>query len=333
MKILLLGFGNVGRSLAAILAEKRGINAQVIGIVTKQHGSVVKASGLPIAQMAATFEERGRFDSSLPEWSPIDAPDATGSLNYDVLVELTTLSIDHRGEPATSHVRTALRRKKHVVCANKGPVAFAYQELRTLAAGSGRRLLFESTVMDGAPVFSLARSGLLGCNVTAVSGILNSTTNFVLSQMEQGHSLQEAVAQAQQKGIAEADPRNDLEGWDAAAKICVLWNVLGNGNLTPERVERQGITDIRPEDLARTLSRSRRMKLVARAWKEPARERATVKLEEVPLEDPFATVSGTGSILKIETDCMTPILVMQENPTVRDTAYGVLNDLLTIAAS
>jgi homoserine dehydrogenase len=340
MKILLLGFGHVGRKLAACLSSERQhlpglrhLDATVVGIVTRRHGSVVNASGISLEGAIAHYAAQGQFDASFPGFSTVEAQTAVDSLEYDVLLELTTLSITDQGEPAASYIRGALHRKKHVVCANKGPIAFAYQELRSLAERSGCWLLFESAVLDGAPVFSLARSSLLGCNVSAVSGILNSTTTFVLSQMEQGRPMDEAVARAQHEGFAEADPSHDLDGWDAAAKICVLWNVLGNGSLTPHQVERQGLSDLRPEAPRDALARSQRLKLVARAWKEGDRDRAMVRLEEFPRDHPFATVSGTGSILKIETDCMNPILIMQESPSILDTAYGVLNDCLTISSS
>ena len=333
MKILLLGFGHVGKAFASLLASSRYIDAHVVGIITRRHGSVINARGISLEDAIAAFTIHQQFNPASHGWSSLGAQAAVNSLDYDVLVELTTLSIEHDGEPAASHIRGALRRKKHVICANKGPIAFAYRQLRDLAASSGSLLLFESTVMDGAPVFSLARSSLLGCKVKAISGILNSTSNFVLSQMEQGHALEEALLQAQREGFAEADPGHDLEGWDAAAKICVLWNVLAGGDLTPRDVERHGITHAHADNIQDAHSRSGRLKPVARAWRESERDHAVVSLEEVSLEDPFATVSGTGSVLRIETDCMTPILIMQEGPTIKDTAYGLLNDLLTIASS
>lgn len=332
MRILLLGFGRVGRAVASLLLSGSHLDACIVGIITRHHGSIVNSSGVPLDRAIATYDRRGEFDQSTPGWSALESQTAVDRLDYDVLVELTTLSIERRGEPAASHVRGALRRKKHVVLANKGPIAFAYHELRALASESRCQLLFESTVMDGAPVFSLARSSLLGCKVTAVSGVLNSTTNFVLSEMEKGRTMSEAVESAQREGFAEADPRYDLEGWDAAVKVCVVWNVLGNGRLTPHGVTRSGIEGTRPEDVAEALTRSRRLKLVARVRRHAERDHATVALEELPLDDPFAGLSGTGSALRIETDCMSPIVITQMSPTLKDTAYGVLNDLLTIAS-
>jgi len=338
MRILLLGFGHVGRKLASLLSSEqhlhpgiRQLEAAVVGIVTLEHGCLYDPHGISLEEALEQYRVQGGFLATTAGSGPRSALDAVNSVDYDVLVELTTLSIEQGGEPALSYLRAALRRSKHVVCANKGPLAFAYQELRGLARATGRQLLFESTVMDGAPVFSLARSGLRGCTVKALSGILNSTTTYVLSQMERGFSLASAVEHAQQEGFAERQPLHDLEGWDAAAKICVLWNALADANITPHDVERTGITHITPAIAQEAVARSRPIRLLARAWTEAGRPRAVVGPEEIPVSDPLSVVSGTGAALRIETDCMNPILVMQEHPSVLDTAYGVLNDLLLVS--
>lgn len=336
MRILLLGFGHVGRKLASLLSNERPLHpriqqleAAVIGIVTHQHGSLYDPRGICLQEALEQYHSHGGF----PHSATGSTLDAVESVDYDVLVELTTLSIEQGGEPALSHLRSALRRSKHVVCANKGPLAFAYQELRGMARTFGCQLLFESTVMDGAPVFSLARGGLRGCTVKSLSGVLNSTTTYVLSQMERGFSLASAVEHAQQEGFAERQPLHDLEGWDAAAKICVLWNVLADASITPHDVDRSGITHLTPAMAQEAAARSRPLRLVARAWAEAGRPHAVVRPEEIPLSDPLSAVSGTGAALRVETDCMNPIIIFQEHPNVLDTAYGVLNDLVTVSES
>jgi homoserine dehydrogenase len=248
-------------------------------------------------------------------------------------VELSTLNITGKGEPAVSHVRAALSRKRHVVTANKGPAAFAFRELDSLARQNGVRFLFESTVMDGAPVFSLQRHALSGCRVTGLSGILNTTTNFAISRLEQGESLDSAVKTAQKLGFAEADPALDIEGWDAAAKTAILANVFMGANITPVQVERQGISELTAGAAGRALKNGRCLKLICRAWEEKGVVRARVGVEEISLRHPFAAVSGKGAALRLETDMMGPLLIIQENPTLEDTAAGVLQDLLTVAAS
>ena len=332
MKILLIGFGSVGRRLSAILAGDPArfpwlsrLNPSVVGIVTRTHGSAADPEGIDLARVLLP----GGFPGQASV--PMTAREAVGSLEYDVLVELSTLSIADRGEPAVSHVRAALTRKRHAVTANKGPAAFAHAELAGLARSSGVRFLFESAVMDGAPVFAMARASLKGCTVTGISGILNSTTNFILSQMEEGLSPEEALRRAQQEGFAEADPRLDLEGWDPAVKLSVLSTVLMGIPLPAESIQREGITRVTCESARKAREAGTRLKLVCRAWREGGEARGRVGVEEVSSDNPFATVRGSSSALRLETDLMGPITIMQENPTVTDTAYGVLNDLLTIA--
>ncbi|MGC9371697.1 MAG: homoserine dehydrogenase [Thermovirgaceae bacterium] len=337
MKALFIGFGNVGRKIASILARERerfpnlkDLAIEPVGIVTRSKGSLADPEGLDFNEALSMMEELGRFDPDSPACSKLESLEAAECLDYDVLVELSTLSIEKNGEPATSHIRTALSRGKHAVSANKGPVAFSYSEIAGLAREKGCRFLHETIVMDGAPVFNLARCTLKGCIVTGVEGIFNSTTNFVLTQMEQGVSLEDAVREAQRVGVAEADPSHDLEGWDAAAKTAALANVLMNAGITPFDVARTGISGVTQEEVAKAVAKGGHLKLICRAKPEGGSVRATVGVEEVEGRHYYAAVSGRGAVLRIETDLMGPIFVTQEDPTLYDTAYGVLDDLLTL---
>jgi homoserine dehydrogenase len=338
MKVLLIGFGNVGQKMAEILfleREKhpniRDLAVSFVGIVTRSHGSLVNNNGVNVVSALREIREEGRFSWTNFELTNIKGLDAVRQLDYDVLVELSTLSIREKGEPALSHVREALRRGKHVVTANKAPAAFAYRELRDLANSNGVSFLMESTVMDGTPVFNMARCGLKAAAITGVSGVLNSTTNFVLSRMEKGESLETAVAVAQKEGFAEADPSHDLEGWDASAKITVLANVLMDASLTPYEVDRQGITHITVTDAQRVVQSGKNLKLICKAWREGERVKAKVGLEEIERGHPFAPIRESGSILMIETDLLAPFVIMETDPTLYDTAFGVINDLSSIA--
>jgi homoserine dehydrogenase len=340
MKALFIGFGNVGRKVAEILSVKKekypklaGLNLQVVGITTRGHGSIVNPSGIGLKSALSEFTENGRFVSTNPYLFSSPVLQAVKNLDYDVLVELSTLSIEDHGEPAVSYVKEALMRGKNVVSANKGPVAFAYQELEMLAKKNNCEFLFESTVMDGAPVFAMARSSLKGCRVVGISGILNSTTNFILSQLEKGGSFEGALKVAQREGFAEADPRHDIEGWDAAAKIAILANVWLKANMTPLKVTREGIAGLSTKRVQAAVQRGKRLKLVCSANYRDDHLRASVKLREMASDHPFAQIDPRGSILKVETDLMNPFFIVQENPGLYDTAYGVLNDLLTSSAA
>jgi len=338
MRALLLGFGNVGQKMAEIVtlerAEHPGLEAldlSVVGLFTGSHGGLADPGGIDLEQALRWRRQEGRFKREHPGFSGLHGLDAVRTLDYDVLVEISVLSIRERGEPALSCVREALRRGCDVVTANKGPLAFAYDELATLAREKGVKLLHESTVMDGAPLFSMVRNSLRGCTIQGLSGILNSTTNFVLNEMERGVALQDAVRTAQEEGFAESDPSHDLEGWDAAAKITVLANALMGARQTPPDVEREGIQQVTPQQIRQVLERGKRLKLVCRAWRQAGNVRTRVGLEEVSQDHPFATLSGNGSVLRLETDLMGPLVVAQEEPTLSDTAYGVLNDLLILS--
>jgi len=333
LRALFVGFGNVGQRLAAMLTGERekypglaGLDLEAVAIFTGRHGGLVDQTGIGLEKALSQYREDGSFPAA-----PVTVLQALQTLDYDVLVELSTLIIADKGEPAISYVRTALERGRHAVTANKGPAAFAYRELAVLALKNGARFLFESAVMDGAPVFSL-KQALAGCRVTAVSGILNTTTNFVISRLEMGETLDSAVKTAQRLGFAEADPSLDLEGWDAAAKTAILANVFLGADIDPLQVERRGIGDLAAEAASRVMAAGRRLKLICRAELENGKVRAQVGPEEVPMDHYFAAVSGKGAALRLETDMMGPLWIIQEEPGLSDTAAGVLQDLITVAA-
>jgi len=333
LRAVIVGFGNVAQKLAAMLTEERekypgleGFELEPLAIFTGRHGGIVDARGIDLAKALRQYRENGKFPPPA-----MTVMQALQTLDFDVLVELSTLSIAERGEPAVAHARSALERGRHVVTANKGPAAFAYGELAELARKNGVRFLFESAVMDGAPVFSLGRA-LPGCRVTGFSGILNTTTNFVLARLEAGESMASAVETAQRLGFAEADPSLDLDGWDAAAKTAILANFFLAAGTDPLKVERQGITNLGAEAAARAMAEGKRLKLVCRAWTENGAVRAAVGPEEVPAGHYFAAVGGKGAALRLETDMMGPIWIVQENPGLADTAAGVIQDLLAIVA-
>jgi homoserine dehydrogenase len=225
-----------------------------------------------------------------------------------------------------------LGRGRHVISCNKGPLAFAFREIRKSADENGVAFLHETTVMDGSPVFDMARNCMRGNTILRIDGILNSTSNYVLCAMEKGQSFAEGVAGAQAEQIAEADPSNDLDGWDASVKIVALANVLMGADLKPEDVDRESMAGITPERVKTARERGNRIKMVCSAWRENNAVKASVKASEVPLEHPFALVDATGSIVRFETDLLGKILMTEENPDITTTAYGVITDLYALDA-
>src|SRR5436305_392414 len=292
MKLHLLGFGNIGRRLAEILADRAsypgldGLDVSVVAITTGSRGAAANPAGLDLGQVLAEISARGRFGEGYPDAATLTSEEALRVLDYDVAVEMTPLDIPGQGAAAIGHVRAALKRGRHVVTCNKGPLAWAWRPLRDLAREKGVAFLYETTVMDGAPVFNLAQRCLRGNTLLRIEGILNSTSNYVLCAMEKDQSLAEAVAAAQALGAAEADPRNDLDGWAAAVKTAALANVLLDAEITPEEVERESMASITPEIIRAALARGRRIKMVCEAGRGGAR----VAAREIPLNNPFALV-------------------------------------------
>ena len=219
--------------------------------------------------------------------------------------------------------------KKSAVSANKGPLAWYYSDLAAMAQARGGKFFFESTVMDGTPIFNLRDGCLKLCEVTAIEGILNSTTNFILKALADGKTWEQALDEGRAAGMVEADPSMDTDGWDAAAKICVLSNVLMDAKIDPRFVQRQGIAGITKEQLDDAKARGRVIKLMCRAEKDEfGRVTASVAPEEIPADSLYATVDGASSAVSITTDLMGKLTIVENDPTIVQTAYGVFQDIL-----
>jgi homoserine dehydrogenase len=334
VNFVLLGFGNVGRAFARLLLAKRGelrqrygLDWRVVGIATGRHGAALDPEGIDL-EAALALAEAGQ---SLASLSPVQVPATNLGLirasQADVLFETTPVNYQ-TGQPAVDHLRAALEAGMHAISANKGPVVHAYRELSDLARARGRCFYFESAVMDGAPVFSLWREALPGARLLSFRGILNSTTNLILTRMEEGQSFKDAVAYAQSIGVAETDPSGDILGWDAAVKVAALATVLMDRPLKPDQVERQGIEGLTAAVVAAARAGGRRWKLVCQAERTPEGVRASVRPEEVEVGDPLFGVMGTSSAVTFHADVLSGLTLVEENPGPQTTAYGLLADLL-----
>jgi homoserine dehydrogenase len=248
----------------------------------------------------------------------------------DVLFEATSLNVE-TGQPAVDHIRAALHHGAHAITANKGPIVHAYRELRDLAAARGKRLLFESTVMDGVPIFSLFDQ-LPAIHLQGFRGILNSTTNVILTEMENGLNFDESLKKAQALGIAETDATHDIDGWDAAVKTAALITVLMDVPIKLEEINREGIRGLSAEAVRAAKREGRPYKLVCRANKRANKTEkgvtASVRPEQIPLTDPMAQIAGTSSYIHFETDIFPGLALTEENPGLYATAYGMLADFV-----
>jgi homoserine dehydrogenase len=216
------------------------------------------------------------------------------------------------------------------VTANKGPAAFAYEELDALAADRDRSFLFEGAVMDGVPIFNLVRETLPAVQIVGFRGVINSTTNHILSAIEDGESFDAALARMQREGIAEADPSLDIDGWDAAAKTAALANVLMRARTTPQAVEREGIGQPTARLAMSAKARGKRVRLVASARRTQAGVVAGVHPIELPESDLLAGLRGMANALILETDLLGEIAVAQFNGGLTQTAYALLSDLIVL---
>jgi homoserine dehydrogenase len=340
-RIGLIGCGTVGQGLLEILDKKReflrdvhGFEARVVAISDRIKGGLLVPEGIDIPAVLAVLGRGGNlaeYPKAKPgQADPLDPLDMIEKTDADIIAELTYTDIK-TAEPATSYIKKALRTGKHVVTSNKGPAALFYRELADLARKNGLEFRIEGTVMSGTPVFHLAESGLAGNDIREVKGILNGTTNFILTKMEtEGMDYGDALKLAQKLGYAEADPTADVEGFDALAKIVILSNVLLGGSLKTSDVPRQGITSIGKADVAAAKKERTRYKLVAQAKKEAAGVAATVSPQKLPVSDPLAGVMGVQNALSLETDLLGKVTIQGAGAGKTETGFAILSDLLAI---
>jgi homoserine dehydrogenase len=328
-RLAFLGFGNVGRALARLfvaksaeLREKHDIEWMITGVATRRMGWRSRETGFDVKDLLATGNGEYETQNSVREWLASSSP--------DVVFETTSLN-PKDGQPAIDYMRAALESGAHVVTANKAPIVYAYNELNALAMSSGKRFLFESTVLDSAPVFSLFRETLPVTKLRGFNGIFNSTTNVILETMEAGRSFDEGVKVAQELGVAETDPSNDVEGWDAIMKVCALANVVLRTQLLPFNVRREGIRGLNPAMLQQARNDGKPYKLVARAKvKEDGSIEASVRPEQVASSEPFGSVRGTSLAVHFELDMIPGLTVISHRPNLQSTAYGLLADFVNI---
>jgi homoserine dehydrogenase len=339
-RLSLIGFGNVARALIRLLERKRDllketydITYSITGIATGRHGFAADPGGLD-AHKALDLVEGGQSISSL-SMLPVD--DSTSVIQHsqaDVMFENSPVNTQ-TGQPALDHIRLALNLGQHAITANKGPVVHGYRELTELAKSKGKSFRFESTVLGGAPVFSVFREAFPLAELSSFRGILNATTNVILSRMENGESYQDAVQYCQSIGIAETDPSNDVDGWDAAIKVAALVTVLMDTPFTPQQVNPTGIRGISPEMIASARTQGKRYKLVCSAEKVGGMIHATVTLQLLDGSSPLYGMMNSSTGVTFRTDVLPDYSItvseregMSGGPV--ETAYGLFADFVNI---
>jgi homoserine dehydrogenase len=333
IKLGLIGFGNVLRAFADLLQFKApiierdyDIQFSVVGISTHSHGTAIDPNGLDL-RAALTIEDLGELHHGEPLFDTFDFIEKCPA---DVMLEATWLD-PKTGQPATDYVGASLEMGKHVVTANKGPVAFAHGELSKLARERNLGFFYESTVMDGVPIHSMRREGLLAVDVLKIRGVLNSTTNYILTRLQQGISMDEAIRDAQNMGVAETDPSNDIDGWDASIKIAILANTFMGADLRPMDVERTGIRNVTMEQAQAAHRVGKGLKLLCEAYREGSEVKARVQPMPLDSGDPLSLLEGTNTGFVVTTDILNRIVIMGGDSGPDTTAYGMLVDAINIA--
>jgi homoserine dehydrogenase len=328
-ELVFVGFGHVGRRVAELLEEigpRLPFHARTVAVLTGHHGGDAPDGWpLDVPQPVTDGGSNAHVIAALVEHHARAARD-----RRLVCIETTLLDVN-AGEPAIAHVRAALSGGAHVITTNKGPVAFSHAELASLARRVDREFLFEGAVMDGIPVFNLVRETLPGVRIEGFRGIVNSTTNHILTMMERGETFDAALRQMQAEGIAEADPSLDVDGWDAAAKTAALMNVLMEAGVTPHDIDREGIRDVSAESVRSAASNGARLRLVASADRGEGRPAGRVRLERVPATDPLGNVEGQQNVLLLRTDLLGEVGILQRDGGLTRTAYAIISDLSAIA--
>ncbi len=328
--LALMGFGNVGKALARLLLEKQnelrdnyGLTFTVTGIATGRHGLLINSDGINLERAIDEEDLTSMTASVFPE----NAFEFIHLCKADVLFENTPVNYQ-TGQPAVEYLRMALKNGMHVITANKGPVVHAYHELTAQAESKDCKFYFESAVMDGAPIFSLFRETLPAANLISFRGVLNSTTNVILTRMEAGDTFEQAVAYTQEIGLAETDPSGDIDGWDAAVKVAALVTVLMGVPLKPADVDRTGIRGITSEEIAAAQKQDNRWKLLCSARRDGEHIEAHVAPEMVGHGSPFYAIEGSTSIVQFETDTLPQLSITEGDPGPETTAYGLLADFV-----
>ncbi|MCK4347558.1 MAG: homoserine dehydrogenase [Thermoplasmatales archaeon] len=334
-KLAFIGFGVVGQGLTEILLEKEDMLAEkydfhyaVVAISDIMKGSVYDENGLDMEKILDMVKDGKKLDEYPSGVKGMDALTTIKETNADTIIEVTFTDVK-TGEPALTHIKTALDAGKNVVSTNKGPVVKQAVDLLEKAKSNNVYYGFEGVVLSGTPVLNLVKHTLAGNKISGFKGILNGTTNYILTRMEEGMPYDDALKKAQELGYAEADPTGDVEGLDALGKVVILTNVVLERKLSWEDVERKGITEITEDDIKKAKEEGKRWKLIGRAEvQSDGSVKAKVWPEKLPLNDPLAGVGEAINALTFNTDELGSVTIVGPGAGKRETGFSLLIDLL-----
>ncbi len=332
-RLALVGFGTVAQGLCQILYSRRAdllkehaFDFDIVAVTSPSRGSMYDPEGLSLSKLVELGTSRAPFTDHLQTW---DSEAVIRNSNATIVIELTPTDLK-TAEPALTYCQAAFESGKHIITGNKGPAALNYQNTKSLAEQSGLAFLNEATVLSGTPVISLFQQSLAGIRIHGIRGILNGTTNFILSEMESGARYEQALETAENRGYLEADKTADIEGFDAQAKLVILANILMDIPLRLQDVQRSGISSITSAKIQAAKQADKRWKLVASLTMDGDQVLASVQPEQLPLSDPLSHIMDTGNALTFSTDLLGDVTISGPGAGSIETGYSILSDLLTI---
>jgi len=329
LRIILCGFGVVGQSLVKLfnsrsedLYARYGLKPRVVGVFDNK-GAATDTIGLDLEKLIEIKKKFGTVKNYSDTKNHMSGLEMIKNIEADVLIE-TTASNYKDGEPGMTHITTAMKKGMHVISVNKGPLALAFPSLMELAIYNQVIFKFSGTVGGGTPILDYAKNSLRGERITSFSGILNGTTNYILTNMARGLSFENALKDAKEKGYVEADESLDLDGLDAAAKLVILANWVMGMKVTMPDIDCKGIRNVTTEDIKKASKNNCAIKLIASCNKE-----LTVKPKEVHLDDPLC-VNGTLNAIAFTSEHSGTQTIIGKGAGGIETASSILRDLLDI---
>jgi homoserine dehydrogenase len=326
----MVGFGVVGQSFAKLLLSRsadlyseHGIKPRIVACVDNK-GSAVAPAGLDLQRLLEAKKTKstvGAYDKGKKEFDPVQVIE---NVEAEVVLECSPTDLS-TGEPGTTHIISAMRNGKHVISVNKGPLALAFPSLIELANYNGVMLRFSGTVGGGTPILEFAKRCLKGDRIASFRGILNGTTNYILSKMEEGMDYESALADSKQKGYAEANPSLDIDGFDAAAKLVIMANWVMGMKVTMKDVKRTGISGVRSANVKKAAEGGNAIKLIATCDS----KRLDVAPTEVAKKDPIC-VNGTLNAVTFSSEHSGQQTIIGRGAGGMETASAILRDLIEI---
>jgi len=329
LRIILCGFGVVGQNFAKLLLSRsedlyalHGLKPRVIGIFDSK-GSAASSAGLDLNRLLEVKKKFGNIRKYHNKEKNANGLEMIRGMDADVLIE-TTPSNYKDAEPGMSHIVNAMKNGLHVITVNKGPLALAFPSLIELAAYNQVLLKFSGTVGGGTPILDYAKNSLRGERIVSFQGILNGTTNYILTNMANGMTFKTALADAKKRGYVEADESLDIDGFDAAAKLVILANWIMDMKVTIKDIKRIGIRDVSTSDIKKAATNNSAVKLIASCNKE-----LLVSPQQISLEDPLC-VNGTLNAITFNSEHSGQQTIIGRGAGGMETASSILRDLLDI---